>query len=376
MSLLGRLREFHEYPDICARLEAAQRELGQAQMALEKSELECQRLSGNCGEARRRADFSEKKSSALQAALDVFCPKLESLPEMMKFYELISPSLDPQGFTLYRTAEKITGMNLYSYFAYEDSRGMFEAMNGRQLLHWLTAAQFGSVEWETVTGTCYEKALLREVDTSTPEYQAFECSLYRKVLDRMGFGGLLAPEEVVKSQGIEVSAIEDQSAELKLYSPLSGELREPEHDRPQALDGNGLVMFQKVILQGIEDERMPEEEERGLMACFDGTDVVNEKVFSLFPTVENMNGVLCGVAVCRIHGKLSPDELAELKEYCAAQYNDSWGEGFAQRPRHTKYGDLYVSFYTDSGASILTKEELERASAAVSRQMKRGGDAR
>lgn len=376
MSLLGRLREFHEYPDICARLEAAQRELGQAQTALEKSKLECQRLSGDCGEARRRADFSEKKSSALQAALDVFCPKLESLPEMMKFYELISPSLDPQGFTLYRTAEKITGMNLYSYFAYEDSRGMFEAMNGRQLLHWLTAAQFGSVEWETVTGTCYEKALLREVDTSTPEYQAFECSLYRKVLDRMGFGGLLAPEEVVKSQGIEVSAIEDQSAELKLYSPLSGELREPEHDRPQALDGNGLVMFQKVILQGIEDERMPEEEERGLMAYFDGTDVVNEKVFSLFPTVENMDGMLCGVAVCQLRGKLSPDELAELKEYCAAQYNDAWGESFAQRPRHTEYGDLYVSFHTDSGASILTKKELERASAVISRQMKRGGAAR
>lgn len=376
MSLLGRLREFHEYPDICARLEAAQRELGQAQTALEKSELECQRLSGDCGEARRRADFSEKKSSALQAALDVFCPKLESPAEMMKFYETISPSLDPQGFTLYRTAEKITGMNLYSYFAYEDSRGMFEAMNGRQLLNWLTAAQFGSVEWEIVTGTIYEQALLREVDTSTPEYQAFECSLYRKVLDRMGFGDLLVPEEVVKSQGIEVSAIENQPTELKLYSPLSGELAGPEHDRREALDGSGLAAFRDVILQGIEDERMPEEEERGLMAYFDGTDVVNEKVLSLFPTVENMDGMLCGVAVCRIHGKLSPDELAELKEYCAAQYNDSWGEGFAQRPRHTEYGDLYVSFHTDSGASILAKEELERASAVISRQMKRGGESR
>ena len=376
MSLLGRLREFHEYPDICARLEAAQRELGQAQTALEKSELECQRLSGDCGEARRRADFSEKKYAALQAALDVFCPKLESPAEMMKFYETISPSLDPQGFTLYRTAEKITGMNLYSYFAYEDSRGMFEAMNGRQLLNWLTAAQFGSVEWEIVTGTIYEQALLREVDTSTPEYQAFECSLYRKVLDRMGFGDLLVPEEVVKSQGIEVSAIENQPTELKLYSPLSGELAGPEHDRREALDGSGLAAFRDVILQGIEDERMPEEEERGLMAYFDGTDVVNEKVLSLFPTVENMDGMLCGVAVCRIHGKLSPDELAELKEYCAAQYNDSWGEGFAQRPRHTEYGDLYVSFHTDSGASILAKEELERASAVISRQMKRGGESR
>lgn len=200
MSLLDHLREFCEYPDVRTRLEMAQRELNQAQTALEKSELECQRLSGDCGEVRRRADFSEKKSSALQAVLDVFCPKLESLAEMIKFYETISPSLDPQGFTLYHEAEKMTGIDLYSYFAYEDSHGMFEEMNGRQLLRWLTAARFDTVEWEIVTGTCYEKALLREVDISTPEYQAFECELYRKVLDHMGFGDLLAPEKAVKSQ--------------------------------------------------------------------------------------------------------------------------------------------------------------------------------
>ena len=200
MSLLDRLREFREYPDVRARLETAQRELSQAQTALEKSELERQRLSGDCGEARRRADFSEKRSSALQASLDVFCPKLESLAEMIKFYETISPSLDPQGFTLYHAAEKMTGIDLYSYFAYEDSRGMFETMNGRRLLRWLTAARFDTVEWEIVTGTIYEQALLREVDTSTPEYRAFEYELYRKVLGRMGFGDLLAPEEIVKSQ--------------------------------------------------------------------------------------------------------------------------------------------------------------------------------
>ena len=223
MGLKDMIRAIREYPAAHADLEAVQLELRQAQTALEKSKLECQRLSGDCSEARRRADFSEKKYAALQAALDVFCPKLESLAEMMKFYETISPSLDPQGFTLYRTAEKMTGIDLYSYFAYEDSHGMFEEMNGRQLLHWLTAARFGSMEWETVTGTCYEKALLREVDTSTPEYQAFECSLYRKVLDRMGFGDLLTPEEVVKSQGIDVNAIESQPTELKRYGPLSGE---------------------------------------------------------------------------------------------------------------------------------------------------------
>lgn len=202
------------------------------------------------------------------------------------------------------------------------------------------------------------KELKRFYDTISPSMDASGSTLYRMAKELTGIDvPSLFPYE--DNRGLfEVSVIESQPTELKLYSPLSGELRESEYDRPQVLDGNGLAMFQKVILQGIEDERMPEEEGRGLMAYFDGTDVVNEKVFSLFPTVENMNGVLCGVAVCRIHGKLSPDELAELKEYCAAQYNDSWGEGFAQRPRHTEYGELYVSFYTDSGASILTKSDI------------------
>ena len=70
--------------------------------------------------------------------------------------------------------------------------------------------------------------------------------------------------------------------------------------------------------------------------------------------------------------------MAELKEYCHAQYNDAWGEGFAQRPRRTEYGDLYVSFYTDSSSSILTKEEMETAKtpSRAHSQPKRGGDAR
>ena len=112
------------------------------------------------------------------------------------------------------------------------------------------------------------------------------------------------------------------------------------------------------------------------MIYYDGPSAVDGKVISLFPSVEELDGVLCGVAVCQIREKLSSDELAELKEYCVAQYNDAWGVEFRERAQHTEYGDLYISFYTDSGASILTKEELERASAVVSRQMKRGGDAR
>lgn len=381
MGLRDTLQDIRGYPAARARLEAAQQELNQAKSALEKSELECQRLSGDYSEARHRLRFSEKKAEALQSALDAFCPKLASLEEMTRFYDTLSPSLDPQGFTLYHTAEKMTGIDLYGYFAYEDSRGLFEEMDGRRLLRWLTAARFGAVDWEVVTGTCYEEATLREVDTSTPEYQAFEAELYRKVLERMGFGDLLAPEETVKSHEVEVISVEEKTTELKLYSPLLAELFEADPDEEpgcgsQILTGENLTGFQAVIRQGIEDERMPGEAERGLMTYFDGSESVDEKVVSINIDVEEVGGELFGVAVCKVKGRLSPGELEELKEFCTGQYSDGWGEGYEQRPRRTDYGSLYVSFWDCNGFFLRTRDELEAAKAPARPRPQRGDGAR
>ena len=55
------------------------------------------------------------------------------------FYEQIAPELDPGGFKLYFTAQRLTGFELYKQFPYEDSRGMFEMMNGHQLMRYLLA---------------------------------------------------------------------------------------------------------------------------------------------------------------------------------------------------------------------------------------------
>lgn len=381
MGLRDTLQAIRQYPAARARLEEAQGELRQARTALEKSKLECQRLSGDYSEARHRLRFTEKKAEALQSALDAFCPKLASLEEMTRFYGTLSPSLDPQGFTLFRTAEKMTGIDLYGYFAYEDSRGLFEEMDGRRLLRWLTAARFGAVDWEIVTGTCYEEATLREVDTSTPEYQAFEAELYRKVLERMGFGDLLVPEEVVKSHEVEVISAEEKTTELKLYSPLLAELFEADPDEEpgcgsQILTGENLTGFQAVIRQGIEDERMPGEAERGLMTYFDGSESVDEKVASINIDVEEVDGELFGVAVCKVKGRLSPGELEELKEFCTGQYSDGWGEGYEQRPRRTDYGSLYVSFWDCNGFFLRTRDELEAAKVPARPRHQRGDGAR
>ena len=63
------------------------------------------------------------------------------------FYEQIAPKLDPGGFKLYFTAKRMTGFDLYGQFPYEDARGMFEMMNGHQLMRYLLADQFHAVQW-------------------------------------------------------------------------------------------------------------------------------------------------------------------------------------------------------------------------------------
>ena len=55
--------------------------------------------------------------------------------------------------------------------------GMFEMADGHTLLRYLEAAYFGAVTWEIVPGTPYERAILGEVDKTSPEYRAF----YQKI---------------------------------------------------------------------------------------------------------------------------------------------------------------------------------------------------
>lgn len=188
MGLKDMLRAVREYPAACADLKSAN-------SALEESERKCRSLTLEMGEQSHHLRFLSHKTAALQAALAEFCPQISSVEEMKRLYDAISPSLDSKGFGLYHAAEQLTGIDVPSFFSYEDNRGLFEDMDGRQLLRYLTAAYFQAVDWTVVPGTTYESATLRELDTSTPEYQAFECQLYSAVLDQMGFQDILAPHQ-------------------------------------------------------------------------------------------------------------------------------------------------------------------------------------
>ena len=195
MGLRDVIQAIREYPAAHAELETARFELRQTQQALEQSQQDCGSLSIKMSEQDDYIDFLVCKSNAFRDALVEFCPKLSTPEELKRFYDTISPSMDASGFTMYRMAQELTGIDVPSCFPYEDNRGLFEVMDGHQLMGWLTAVHFQAVDWEIIPNSTYEYATLREVDTTTPEYQAFEQQLYEKVLERMGFQDVLASKQ-------------------------------------------------------------------------------------------------------------------------------------------------------------------------------------
>ena len=121
---------------------------------------------------------------------------MDDLEKLRQMYDRVAPQLDPNGFHLYFSAQKVTGIRpLWEVFPYEDARGCFEEADGHQLLRYLTAAHFGAVSWEVVPGTTYEKAVLGEIDTGTPQYRAFESQVYMEALRDIGVQALLPHEQ-------------------------------------------------------------------------------------------------------------------------------------------------------------------------------------
>ena len=149
---------------------------------------------------------------------------------------------------------------------------------------------------------------------------------------------------------------------LKLYMPLTADFysRDEGGDVGGASEewgGRNLLEYGDQILGALVKNRMPEEQERGLMHWYGEQDSVDAKVRSAVFTVEARNGRLWGVAECRVVGELTSEELAGLKDYLSGQASDAWGEGFEQREIDVDGGELYVHLWQGDNWSIQTEEE-------------------
>ena len=158
--------------------------------------------------------------------------------------------------------------------------------------------------------------------------------------------------------------------ELTLYCPLHivKEYDESDYefdeevviDEQEEIPSKYAVDSADEINDFIQDYSEPGEEHRGLMVYFDDDPAVSEKVFSVIPSVKEINGELMGVFECQITEELTDNELRDLREYLSGQASDGWGESVEQRPIKTAdFGEIYVSFWNDSDDwSLQTAEEM------------------
>ena len=153
---------------------------------------------------------------------------------------------------------------------------------------------------------------------------------------------------------------------LKLYMPLRITTYDIENEygykeyanESQEISNAEVVEYTDVILKAIEENNLPEEEQRGLMRYYDDHDSVNAKVSKYVFSVELVEGELMGAAILTLNDELTPKELEKIKENITGQASDGWAEGFEQREISTEMGDIYISFWNSDNWFIKTAEEM------------------
>jgi len=151
---------------------------------------------------------------------------------------------------------------------------------------------------------------------------------------------------------------------LKLYMPMTVDRFEPDEwgnweDEAVQLSPHEAVEYAPQIIAALLNERAPEEAERGLMTYYHEDDGVNRKVQSYVFTAEVREGQLWGVAECRVHGQLTPEELEKLIDNVSGQASDGLGEGFEQRPiENSRKAEVYAHLWNaDNNWNIMTEQE-------------------
>ena len=164
---------------------------------------------------------------------------------------------------------------------------------------------------------------------------------------------------------------------LRLFSPLTANLYPFDDyggisDQPEEFSPAELCSHEDAILEQIEKEHLDSEGDRGL-AVYLHDEALEQKIYSMNPTVEIWQGELWGVLEVKSHGELSPSELSALTEEWCGQESDGWGEGFEQRPIKTEDGELFVSFWNPGSSFFITIEQNLKQPSDLSCGLQMGG---
>ena len=114
---------------------------------------------------------------------------------------------------------------------------------------------------------------------------------------------------------------------LKIFSYPQNDCSE---DEREDISPREAVAYEDQILDAIAKENRHFENDRGL-AEYIHDEALKEKVYSLIPSVEVVDGEPWGVMTAGIKEPFSGEETAELLEFVTGQASDGYGEGFEQR---------------------------------------------
>ena len=167
-----------------------------------------------------------------------------------------------------------------------------------------------------------------------------------------------------------------EPVELRLYSPLQIDIIDrdaPGHAIPfQAVSNDCRSEYTRVIMNAFRAIQSQEDARNAFTAMAQDWAEVCEKIVSLTRSVELILGRPYSVFTCRSGGKLDAEEVNPLKQHCRDQWEHGWGEGYACCPREGAGLGLYIHFWQDAAAPILTRAELrqeeQRRSAATKEQ--------
>lgn len=140
---------------------------------------------------------------------------------------------------------------------------------------------------------------------------------------------------------------------IKYHVPLSVR-EETEWYEMDDLEVNELNV--KIVNESIQ-ESLSDEGYQGLARYCDPS--LKDKVESIKPSVEFVDGEVIGVITVEINSDLNEGELMLLENEISGQLSDGWGEGFEQQALEQDGKQIYVSFYTPNAGYNLKRIEDE-----------------
>ncbi len=187
-------------------------------------------------------------------------------------------------------------------------------------------------------------------------------------MDRMAKALMEETGAVETSHGIVTSdkwRFRDLSGDLvttRLFSPIQGEFFEEDEwgnmgETPSVLDGRDLMQYASDIQERIDEEDWSHEGDRGLAVYLDNQ-LLKQRVDSMFPGIEEVNGCLYGVMTVVSRGELLPQEMETVMESWSGQASDGWGEGFEQGMFEEEGGILYVRFWQPEDSFEILSEDV------------------